>query len=250
MHQFHGRWIVDPRFLSVAPINIYHKQCDASFVWEHPEDLQNLHMLVRHDFSCDPTQAEKILLYFSADDFAKIRINGETIAYGPSQGYYFHYYYNCVDITAYVKTGTNRIDADILYQGVINRYTNSGDLRMGFIADIVALCDEKERLISCTEEGAGWEYAISRAYTSLDTYGYQTQFRENYDTRTEPKEADFAPCICKETDHVLSEEAVTVQLYQIPLKKGESLADGGIFFCDRKCIISFCMTVSLTKPSI
>ncbi len=230
MHHFLGKWITDPRFLELAPINVYHKQCDTDFVWEHPENLKNVHMIVRHEFIYDPITADELRLYFSADDFCKIKINGQTVAYGPCQGYYFHYYYNSVDIKPYLVTGKNRIEADVLYQGVINRYTNSGDLRMGFIADIVAVKDGKETPLAYTDEKSGWEYAISRAYTSFDTYGYETQFKENYDSRLEPTDSDFSPCVCKKADVELQEEAVTVQLYEIPIGEGEQLANGGVFY--------------------
>ena len=125
MHTFFGKWITDARFLALEPINVYHKQSDTSFVWEHPEELKNVHMLVRGDITLDPSDADAIRLYFSADDFCKIRINGKTVAYGPAQGYFFHYYYNCIDIKPYLAKGQNRIEAEVLYQGVINRYTNN-----------------------------------------------------------------------------------------------------------------------------
>lgn len=230
MHHFHGKWITDPRFLSLEPIQVYHKQCDTSFVWEHPEELKNVHMLVRRDLTLAPSDADAIRLYFSADDFCKIRINGKTVAYGPAQGYFFHYYYNCIDIAPYLTAGNNRIEAEVLYQGVINRYTNSGDLRMGFVADLVSVKGGKETLLCCTEEGAGWQYAISNAYTSRDTYGYETQFREHYDSRLAPRDGDFCDCVCKKTDHTLAEQAVSVTLYEIPLQNGETLPSGGIFY--------------------
>ncbi len=230
MHRFYGKWITDPRFLSLEPINVYHKQCDTSFVWEHPEQLQHVHMLLRYELNCDCETADEVRLYFSADDFCKIKVNGKTVAYGPSQGYYFHYYYNSVDIKEHLVAGRNLFEVDVLYQGLINRYTNSGDLRMGFIADLVAVRQGREELLACTKEGSGWKYAITKAYTSMRTFGYETQFAEDYDTRLEPSEADYRDCVCKETDIVLVEEAVAVQLYEIPLGEGEQLANGGVFY--------------------
>ena len=230
MYTFQGKWIVDPRFLPLSPINVYHKQCDTSFSWEHPKELKNVHMRLQYDLAYRAEGTEAVYLYFSADDFCKIRINGETVAYGPSQGYFFHYYYNKIDVTHYLHEGQNRIDVDVLYQGVINRYTNSGDLRMGFIADIVAIRDGREQLLACTEQGCGWRYAIDKGYTATRTYGYETQFAEDYDARLAPTDADFSPCVCKDTDHNLAEEAVTVQLYEIALSHGHRLENGAIFY--------------------
>jgi len=231
MYKFRGQWICDPRFLKLDPINVYHKECDTSFRWEHPEELRHVHMMVRYDFDYILDSFEAVRLVFSADDFCKIRINGQTAAYGPCQGYHFHYYYNSIDIKKFLVNGTNRIEADVLYQGLINRYLVSGDLRMGFIADILGIRDGKEELICCTGNGdAGWKYAISKAYTSMTTFGYGTQFAEDYDTRLEPREEEYQDCVCKVTDHVLTEEAVSVQLYEIPAGEGETLEGGGIFF--------------------
>jgi len=229
MYNFKGKWICDPRFSELEPINVFHKECDTSFQWEHPKNLQHVHMLVRYEFEYDPGSAEEVRLIFSADDFCKIRINGQTLAYGPSQGYYFHYYYNSIDIKKALVSGTNRIEADVLYQGLINRYLVSGDLRMGFIADVIGIRDGKEELICCTGN-TGWQYAISKAYTSMTTFGYETQFAEDYDTRLEPKEEDYRDCVCKVTDHVLAEEAVSVQIYEMLVGQGEKLAGGGFFY--------------------
>ena len=231
MYNFRGKWICDPRFLELEPINVYHKQCDTSFQWVHPKELQHVHMLLKYEFEYDPEWAESVRMIFSADDFCKIKINGKTAAYGPSQGYYFHYYYNDIQIKDFLVKGINRIEVDVIYQGLINRYLCSGDLRMGFVADIIGMSEGKEELIACTDGGdSGWKYTISKAYTSMKTFGYETSFVEDYDTRLEPKEEEFQNCVTKVTDHILAEEAVTVQLYEIPAGDGEKLENGGVFY--------------------
>ena len=75
-----------------------------------------------------------MLLRLTADDYYKLKVNGEFVAQGPVPGYYFCYYWNEVDITPWVQPGENCLELDVYYQGLINRVWNSGDLRMAWCA--------------------------------------------------------------------------------------------------------------------
>ncbi|MBR4889567.1 MAG: family 78 glycoside hydrolase catalytic domain, partial [Clostridia bacterium] len=113
----------------------------------------------------------------TADDYFKLWLNGEFVGQGPAAGYHFAYYYNEFDLSPFAKAGENEIFLDVYYQGVINRVWNSGDLRQGLVADL--FCGE-EYLCSADES---WLYTHDTRYTSRETFGYETQFVEDFDER-------------------------------------------------------------------
>ena len=65
----------------------------------------------------------------SADDYYKLYINGNFVAEGPAPGYPNAYFYNEIDVSAFLKSGENTIAVHTFYQGLINRGWVSGDLR-------------------------------------------------------------------------------------------------------------------------
>ena len=130
-----AKWITDPRFAALQPLNLLHKQLFPVSIPEHPADLQNQHLLVRKQFQVTDAIREAYL-DISGDDYYKLYINGEFVGQGPAPGYPDHYYYNHIDIAKYLKTGANIIAVHLYYQGLINRVWNSGDYRQGMIAEL------------------------------------------------------------------------------------------------------------------
>jgi len=177
----HGKFITLAEFAYLTPINVFHRE-EETPSYSHPEGLKNLHITFRGTFTSEKSADEKILLRFSADDYAKIYINGQYATQGPAQGYYFAYPYVEADISDLIKDGENEITADVYYQGLINRAFDSGDLRCGFIADIVT----GDRLICMTDEN--WQCRIDRSYTGRRRTGYDTQYLEDRDMRIMPTE--------------------------------------------------------------
>ncbi len=233
MFEFNGKWLCDERFLNLEPMNMFHKNLDREREKElkkaHPDELKNVHILIKKEFDISTDAWDEIKLIFSADDYAKIKINGQLAAIGPCQGYYFNYYRNEVDIKKYLKNGKNLIEAEVFYSGLISRAHNSGDLRMGFIADIFGTKNGKNELIVCTDES--WTYTVLKTYTSKVNLTNNTQFIEDYDSRLEPTDGDFKPCVSKKTDHIFSDEpAVMLQFYEIKPESKEKLPNGGYFY--------------------
>ncbi len=175
--KFDGVWITSAEFENLAPINVFRRQLDyarAKQVDKLSRRIQNRHILFRKEFSLDavPKSAE---ILFSADDYAKVYVNGKFAAQGPAAGYPFHYLYQKADISKLLKKGRNVIAVHSYYQGLINRVWVGGDFRHGFICDVLA--DGKTLL----KTDSTWRQAEHRAYSSAGIAGYDTQFLERYD---------------------------------------------------------------------
>ena len=176
-HDFQGQWITSPEFENLPKTNVFHRQLDknsAKKVKELASKIRNRHILFRKNFSLDkiPQNAK---LFFSADDYAKIYINGNFVAMGVASGYHFNYFYHEVDVSRFLKRGKNTIAIHSYYQGYINRVWVSGDYRHGFICDIIS--DNKTLL----KTDSSWKYAIHSAFSDAkNKIGYETQFAEHY----------------------------------------------------------------------
>lgn len=216
-----GEWISVEEIASLKPINLLHKESEKREI-ELPEELKNIHMLVRRKFNISNTP-EKIRLRITADDYYKLYINGKFVGQGPAQGYPFCYYWNEYDVTKYINEGENEIFADVYYQGLINRAYNSGDRRMGMVAEVY----DNDKCILLTN--SEWEYTISKAYTKSHTIGYDTMFAENFDSRVKPNE--WKKCCIKNTDYVFSPEPTkSLQVYRKTPISFEMLECGGILY--------------------
>ena len=218
----YGRWICGGRFAELEPVNLLHRQSENTEA-EPADGLKNLHMLVRRTVNIEKPRG-RIYLRITADDYYKLYINGEFVGQGPAQGYPFCYYWNEYDITDFLKSGENSIFADVYYQGLIGRAYNSGDRRMGMIAEAAG----SGGCIFATD--SEWEYTFSKAYTITHIIGYDAAFAENFDSRVKPDK--WEKCLVKETDYIFSPEpAKPLQVYKKEPESVEKLPSGGIL-CD------------------
>ena len=175
MHDFNGKWITDPEFSDLKPRNVFHRQLDRT---ELPcDEHRDRHILFRKEFVVGGDFSDAVV-YISADDYYKLYINGEFVAQGPAPSYHFRYNYNRIPVAKFLKAGENVIAVHTLYQGLINRVWQSGDNRHGLILDLewggkVRVCSD-ETFKTCPHSG----------YRETGTVGYDTQFMEEYDSRS------------------------------------------------------------------
>jgi len=179
-HVFKGKWITNSAFSKMQPRNVFHRQLEGLTLdcSEHRDE----HILFRKKFRLT-SAFEKATIYISADDYYKLYVNGNFVAQGPAPAYHFRYNYNEIDITPYLCEGENLIAVHTLYQGLINRVWQSGDLRHGLICDIeiddVTVLSSDESFLVAEHSG----------YEEIGVCGYDTQFLEKYDSRA--KEVGF-----------------------------------------------------------
>ena len=177
-YPFSGQWICDPEFASYQPLHIFHREMEPAPVTFHPEELKNVHMVVIRTFDGSIFgQAKARRIRITAGDYYKLYLNGQFVGQGPAPGYYFAYYYNEFDLMPFLHPGLNQIEVYVYYQGLINRVWNSGDLRQGMIADLLA---DGEAVLSTDHS---WMCARDLRYTGKRTVGYDTQYLEDVDNR-------------------------------------------------------------------
>jgi len=171
--EFAGRWITSERFCDVPPQNVWHRQLDRSSLPVRDPELENRHVLFRRSFTLE--HAAGTVAFITADDYYKLYVNGEFVTQGPAAGYPFHYFYNEVDLSDYVRPGENVIAVHTYYQGLINRVWVSGDRRHGLLLD---LCSDGETVLASDESFLCREHS---GFSAAGEVGYATQFMERYD---------------------------------------------------------------------
>lgn len=165
MYKFQGEWIADGCFSEIDD------RTDPA----RNEELKNSHVLFRSAFEWDGKS--KVRLYYSADDYAKVYVNGTFVSQGPAPGYTHRTYYLQKDISGALKKGKNILAFHVYYQGLVNRVWVSGNLLCGLIFDVVA----GGKLLARSCETV--KTARHTGYTGLAVTGYDTQFMERYDSR-------------------------------------------------------------------
>ncbi|MDD4540488.1 MAG: family 78 glycoside hydrolase catalytic domain, partial [Lentisphaeria bacterium] len=181
-HRFTGTWITAGEFLPLLRQNVFHRQLDRAARARIENRVRNRHILFRRDFAL-AAQPGSALLFFSADDYAKVYVNGQFVGQGPAPGYPGHYLYHAIDIAPYVRPGRNVLAVHSYYQGLINRVWVSGDNRHGFLCDVVI---DGRVLVPSDEQ---FRCQPHSGYSDVGTAGYDTQFLERYDAGA--AEADF-----------------------------------------------------------
>ncbi|MBQ7566995.1 MAG: family 78 glycoside hydrolase catalytic domain [Oscillospiraceae bacterium] len=173
MHRFHGKWITDEMFAPMRPRDVF--QHGRKWLKSVSPEQENSHILFRRRFSAP--KAQKAMLCFTADDYAKIYLNGDLIAMGPEPAYHFDLGYLAVDVTDALREGENVLAVHTYYQGLVNRQWQSGDCRHGLLLDL----EIDGKCVLCTDES--FLTARHGGYAVVGEYGYRTAFAESYDSR-------------------------------------------------------------------
>lgn len=215
-----AKWICPREFSRLEVLDVFHKQLDKRKK-ELPEHLKHRHFLMRGRLNYSKASG-RVRIRITADDYYKLSVNGRFVCQGPAQGYYFCYYWNEVDITDYLAEGENLLLADVYYQGFINRAYNSGDRRMGMIAEVF----DDSGVLCATDET--WECSAVRAYSITHILAHNTMVAENFDSRIKPD--PWEACTVKAADYTFSPKpAVPLQVYEKEPFSEEKLSCG-IFY--------------------
>lgn len=221
-----GKWITSAEFASLEPRNVFFRQLESENL--DCSEHRNRHILFRKSFVLEE-MAENALLRITADDYYKLYINGTFVALGPAPSYHFCYNYNEIDVSPYLKKGENIVAVHTLYQGLINRAWQSGDLRHGLWLEL--LCGET--MVLASDES--FKCAVHSAYCEMGTVGYDTGFLEKYDSRsghvgferTDYDDRGWGNAhFCQFDDHILqkqrTESVVTERIDPKELKKSKN----------------------------
>ena len=167
-----AKWVVHGMFRDIEPIDVRKYDRIVSYDENHPDKFRNIHTLFRLEFE---KPDKKAVLRYSADDIAKIYVNGAFIDMGPAPSYHFNCGYIEIDITEYLIEGKNVVGAHVYYQGELNRVWPSGDYRTGFAAEI----ETDEIIAAYTDEHT--RCRLTDAFGNGDIIAYRTQYLELFD---------------------------------------------------------------------
>ena len=173
-----GKFISHELFADLKPINVFHTEYPQVTVPNATEEYADKHVLFRKKFNvCG--DLFKAVLKIAADDYFKLYINGEFVTQGPPPSYPQAYHYMELPVGNFLRSGENVIAVHTLYQGLINRVWVSGDNRESLWAELTV----GGNAILVTDES--WKCKISSAYVPLSIVGYDTQYMELFDSRSE-----------------------------------------------------------------
>ncbi|MBQ3079378.1 MAG: family 78 glycoside hydrolase catalytic domain [Clostridia bacterium] len=172
------KWLTAQEFSKCEAVNVFHRESEGNV---QPSDASrnNFHMYARRAFRLS-SRIRSAEIRITADDYYKLYINGAYVAQGPAPGYPDRYYVNRLDVMKYLRAGDNVIAVDVYYQGLVNRVWVSGDMRQGFMMELIV--DGK----TAVRSDERFHYMKSASYTTKDTFGYETQYSEHFDSREEP----------------------------------------------------------------
>ena len=177
---FHGaHWIRDPRFTGQPVLDVF----DVHQKNSKEAKLKNVHSYFRKAFTLEALP-QNAVLRFTADDLAKVNINGTFVIQGPEPGYPFAHPYYDVDVTQYLRIGENVLSAHVYYHGLATRAFNSADNRNGLIARLALTMPDGMKRTVATD--TTWRCFASQVFSSDRVFGYQTQFNENMNLSLEP----------------------------------------------------------------
>lgn len=71
-------------------------------------------VLFRKTFELAQSPTSDTLLHVSADTRYRLYLNGRSISFGPAKSYLTHWFYDTVNITAYLRPGLNVLAARVL----------------------------------------------------------------------------------------------------------------------------------------
>ena len=140
------QFICHPDFSDLAPRNVFCRELEVTKEQSAPSEQVNRHVLFRKKVTLASFESAKIDI--SADDYYKLYINGKFVTQGPAPSYPDCYYYNQIDVGAYLCEGENTVAVHTYYQGLVNRAWVSGDnrqmlwLRMSVDGEDVLVSDE------------------------------------------------------------------------------------------------------------
>jgi alpha-L-rhamnosidase len=202
-------WLQDPRFDGLASIETLGRYREREAIARrvlaaHRPGLANVHMLLRKSFTLDglPQTAR---LRLTADDYAKVWINGRFVGQGPAPGFVWQTFVSEWDVAPYLREGENVLAVHVYYQGMLTRVWNSADQRMGMAAALELTGTDGVAMAIVSD--ASWRYRIIGKPTTvtvedhfrrrspeeyyLPTHsggmiGALTAFQENWDARELP----------------------------------------------------------------
>jgi hypothetical protein len=156
----------------------------ASWIWWNGagSPVYNQTVVARKSFRLD--QPRQAMLRITADSFYRLYVNGQWVADGPCRCWPEHFQYDVLDVSNYLRTGTNRLE-------IVARYYGVGDFhkvpqRPGLLAQLDVATAGAGPVTVATDDS--WEVAEARGWVSnTPKVSIQMEPCELYDARLAEK---------------------------------------------------------------
>jgi alpha-L-rhamnosidase len=161
---------------------MHSKMIHAKWIWKKQDNynLYNQTIIARKTFVIDKIESAKIMI--TADSFYRLFINSEWINDGPCRSWHTHFQYDKIDVTFYLKSGSNEIRIIARYWGV-GTFHNLCQ-QAGLLAQLEIEFKNGETRTIITDDS--WEVAESRAWIeNTPKVSVQMEPQEFYDARLE-----------------------------------------------------------------
>lgn len=172
-YSFRGKWITDDEMATLDPKPVLARQLERNKLPPANARYRNRHILFRRQVDIPVFKSAKV--YITADDYYRLYVNGTFVGMGPAAGTTDCTYFNEIDVSKFLREGSNVIAVHTYYQGLVNRVWVSGDNRHGLIMDMVV----DGKCVLASDEN--FRIARHRSYSAMGIVGYDTQFMERYD---------------------------------------------------------------------
>ena len=153
---------------------------EAKWIWKQQEDRTPYNQTIVARKSLDLEAFESGMVRITADSYYRLFINGQWVGDGPCRAYAAHFRYDELDVTRFLKEGTNEIKilSNFFGIGVLTRQVTE--------AGLLAQLDVKkgDKLIKTVGTDASWdvaevkEWVVNTPKISLNMGPF-----ENYDAR-------------------------------------------------------------------
>ncbi len=154
----------------------------ARWIWKKQTDCRPYNQTVVARKSFRTGAVRKAELAITADSFYRLYINDEWVNDGPCRSWPEHYQYDLIDVTPYLRTGTNTIEVVARHYGVGTFH--QVPQQAGLLVQLEASLDNG-RTLTVVSDGT-WEVAEARAWrTDVPKISIQREPFEYYDARRE-----------------------------------------------------------------
>lgn len=240
-----AQFICHKDFEHSVPLSVFHKESEQVELPSVPKEMQNRHILYRK--TARFSQFQTAVLRITADDYYRLYINGTFVTQGPAPAYPNAYYYNELDVSAYLREGINVFAVHTYYQGLRNRVWVSGDGRQMLWCTL-----ELDGIPALVSDGS-WKCTTHTGYSESGIYGYETGFAETYDSNAaevgffeddyDDSAWEFAS-VFRHADYVLQKQpTLPLELYEVAPKTVKPIENGIFLDFGQEAVGSLNLTV-------
>ncbi|MFN8254381.1 MAG: alpha-L-rhamnosidase C-terminal domain-containing protein [Bacteroidales bacterium] len=145
-----------------SPLSVFSQQVDWNAQWiMHPTVQPQAHAVILFRKSFDLAGKPKtFVIHVSADNHYRLYVNGKYITRGPARGDISYWFFETIDIAAYLENGKNTIAAEVVNWGPKRSFTYFSQMTSLFMQGN----SDAEKMVNTY--GDAWKCFHNQAYSS------------------------------------------------------------------------------------